>query len=962
MRPRAPRLLLVFVYLLLLVVSGCGSDRPNSNLRTGPQGAPLEWPEVTNQMKPWSRWWWMGSILDQNDLAAEMEKYAEVGLGGLEVTPIYGVKGHEHRFVSYLTDDWMDRLEFTLKQADRLGLGIDMATGNGWPFGGPWVGAESACRNIQHRTFRLKAGERLETPVTLVQKPLLRAVGRRLSIDQIQEPIKENFDLQGLALEQVRFEKPLPLQALMATSDRGDTLDLTGDVNDAGILDWVAPEGDWTLYALFLGWHGKMVERAGPGGEGNVIDHFSKKALKSYLSHFDRAYRGHRVKSLRAYFNDSYEVDDAAGESNWTQEFMDEFKRRRRYDLREHLPLLLGPPSENGLRVLCDYRETISDLLLEEFTEVWTDWARRKRAQTRNQAHGSPANILDLYAASGIPETEGSDLIKFKFASSAAHVTGKPLVSSEAATWMDEHFRGTLAQAKQWIDAYLLGGVNHNCYHGTTFSPAGEPWPGWMFYASVHFGPTNPFWTDFTKLNQYVTRCQSFMQAGRPDNDVLLYYPVYDTWSQRGRSLLQHFDGSAEGTMVRALGEAMLGAGYTFDFVSDRQLADVKFKGGMLETGGTQYKVVMVPKCSIMPSETLVKLMALAEKGATILFHNQLPTDVPGLYDMEERRQIFKDQVARLGFTQPASQLQTVEIGKGQVMLGHDLNALLSLAKVERERMPGKGLKFERRQYDQGRIYFINNAGDRPVDQWVRVTRQPMKAVALFDPMTEETGLGAMRLTARGVPEVYLQLAPGQSVILKTFDREIEGPDYVYTTSSNQAVALSGQWSLNFVSGGPELPDAPDSVSLGSWTDLDIQGVREFSGSAEYEIVFARPSAEVDYWWIDMGTVRHSARVMLNGQDIGTVIGEPYRIRVPDDWIKPHNVLTVEVSNLMANRAAHLDQQGVPYKKFYNVNFPARRPENRGADGLFNAAKWTPDPSGLLGPVRLIPVMQMQPR
>ena len=152
--------LILFTFLLFLV-SGCGSDNPKSSLETGDLGAELDWPEVTSQTKPWSRWWWMGSILDQNDLATEMEKYAAAGLGGLEITPIYGVKGYEDQFIPYLNSEWMDTFEFTLKQADRLGLGIDMATGNGWPFGGNWVGAETACRNIQHRTFTLRTGQRL---------------------------------------------------------------------------------------------------------------------------------------------------------------------------------------------------------------------------------------------------------------------------------------------------------------------------------------------------------------------------------------------------------------------------------------------------------------------------------------------------------------------------------------------------------------------------------------------------------------------------------------------------------------------------------------------------------------------------------------------------------------------------------------------------------------------------------
>jgi hypothetical protein len=61
----------------------------------------------------------------------------------------------------------------------------------------------------------------------------------------------------------------------------------------------------------------------------------------------------------------------------------------------------------------------------------------------------------------------------------------------------------------------------------------------------------------------------------------------------------------------------------------------------------------------------------------------------------------------------------------------------------------------------------------------------------------------------------------------------------------------------------------------------------------------------------------------------------------------------------MANRIAHLDRQNIPWKKFYNINFPARRRENRDNDGLFTAANWPAKPSGLIGPVKLIPVDRM---
>ena len=132
-----------------------------------------------------------------------------------------------------------------------------------------------------------------------------------------------------------------PLQSLMAYSDEGEIIDLTNRVSTEGELDWTAPAGSWTLYAVFQGWHGKMVERAAPGGEGNVIDHFSAEAIQNYLAQFDRAFSESDISYLRAFFNDSYEVDDARGQANSTPNLLEEFQKRRGYDLRRTLANLV---------------------------------------------------------------------------------------------------------------------------------------------------------------------------------------------------------------------------------------------------------------------------------------------------------------------------------------------------------------------------------------------------------------------------------------------------------------------------------------------------------------------------------------------------------------------------------------------------------------------------------------------
>jgi hypothetical protein len=219
--------------------------------------------------------------------------------------------------------------------------------------------------------------------------------------------------------------------------------------------------------------------------------------------------------------------------------------------------------------------------------------------------------------------------------------------------------------------------------------------------------------------------------------------------------------------------------------------------------------------------------------------------------------------------------------------------------------------------------------------------------------MLGQRGLAALRTSQTGTTEVYLQLASGQSCIVKTFETVVTGPLYGYLQVVGEPQQVSGVWSVSFVEGGPELPLAVETRELGSWTNLDDEKVKKFSGTARYIITFDRPVGQADGWLLDLGRVCKSAAVEFNGQDLGTLIGPPYRILIHAELMKDKNILEIKVSNLMANRIADMDRRGVNYRKFYNVNFPARIVVNRGSDGLFNASHWPVRDSGLLGPVTL---------
>ena len=504
-------------------------------------GTSLAWPPAQVQTRPWTYWWWPGSAVDPPNLTHELERYRDAGLGGVHIIPIYGAKGYEARYVEYLSPRWMELLRHTLREARRLGLDVDMTTGSGWCFGGPGIGPREASAQAVVKTYDVPRGG--------------------------------NFSQ--------RLDKSAVL-SLMAFGPEGKTVDLTDRLGADGRIEWTPPAGDWRVYAVSERPTSK-VKRAAPGGEGYMLNPFFGEAMRLYLGRFTEAFGRYDGPLPRAMYHDSFEYA-----ADWSPDLFAEFQKRRGYRLQDELPAMFGDArDEHTARVKSDYRETIADMMLENVFPQWVEWCRARGIRTRNQAHGSPGNLLDLYALAGIPETEmfhqDRSTLVARMASSAAHVTGRGLVAAETGTWLKEHFTETLADIKALADQLFLSGVNHVVYHGTAYSPDDAPWPGWLFYASTEMNPRNSIWRDVPALNAYITRAQSILQSGTPDNDVLLYWPIYDLWHDAAGTpvrLTVHGREWLEGQPLGHLAQRLADRGFSYDYVSDRQLAGAGAAGG----------------------------------------------------------------------------------------------------------------------------------------------------------------------------------------------------------------------------------------------------------------------------------------------------------------------------------------------------------------------------------------------
>ena len=155
------------------------------------------------------------------------------------------------------------------------------------------------------------------------------------------------------------------------------------------------------------------------------------------------------------------------------------------------------------------------------------------------------------------------------------------------------------------------------------------------------------------------------------------------------------------------------------------------------------------------------------------------------------------------------------------------------------------------------------------------------------------------------------------------------------------------------------MPDTKVIEKLVSWTEFGGEQVKDFSGTAKYSVSFRKPAGKAEIWSLNLGKVRESARVYLNGKELAILIGPDYEIIIEDNLLKKNNTIEIKVSNLSINRVAYADRNKVPWKIFYNINMSGRLKQST-KNGLFDASDLQPLESGLLGPVTLTAVKKLK--
>ncbi len=200
---------------------------------------------------------------------------------------------------------------------------------------------------------------------------------------------------------------------------REEIIDLTSKMEIDGSLSWHAPEGDWSIMRIGYSCTESHVSTSSGNWQGSVLDYMSKEAFDFYWSDvvepIFKAAGDHVGTTLKYMETDSWEC----GGMNWTDNFSEEFKQYRGYDLVNYLPIVAGyviDDTTTSNAFLSDFRKTLGDLVAYNHYARFQEYAHKYNMGIQPESAGPHAGPMD-----GIKNYGFSDIVMSEFWSPSPH-------------------------------------------------------------------------------------------------------------------------------------------------------------------------------------------------------------------------------------------------------------------------------------------------------------------------------------------------------------------------------------------------------------------------------------------------------------------------------------------------------------------------------------------------------------
>ena len=952
--------------------------------------------------KPSCFWWWFNSLVDKQGITRDLEEFKKKGMGGVTLVCTgndYGVADMPRGPV-FLSSQWLELYRYALEEAARLGLEVGVNFGGGgWSMGGAWIPPELNSRwfvqseltilgpqsfsgklpvpdpragykppfhgNVSH--YMTWSKDKMDYRVnSIVAFKEIEGEGAGLGEERMKLLDAKSNRLDGPYNVPAPEVMGVPLKPWKAYPDDkpiaiAGVVDLTSKVKDDGTLAWNVPLGKWTIITTGHVATGADVRCILPEvGYVLEIDWLNRAATDFHFKNLGEVLLKEAGplagKTLKYFVTDSFED----GYPNWTDNLLKEFKKYRGYDPTPYMPVFAGRivgNAEISDRFLYDYRKTVADCFADNSLGRLAELSHPYGIKIQCEAAGpswSGTVCMDGLKNLGRcdnpmgefwnePEgvvRDGQNLVG-KQTATASHIYGKKTASAEAFTG-GSHWQQSPGILKPIADRAFCEGINRFVFHTMTSTRPKDGLPGYEYGAGTHFNPNVTWWQQAAEpWLSYVNRCQSLLQSGLFVGDVLYYN---GDWAPNIVDL-KHTDPS-------------LGKGYDYDVCNaEVLLTRLSVKNGrVVLPDGMSYHLLSLPDIKAMPVEVINKIRELVEAGATVV--GPKPERDPGLLNYPESDEHVKKTAGYLWGSINGITKKEGKIGKGRIIDGKTLREVLLsdgvLPDFEAVDTAGSAfIDFIHRTTPEAEIYFIANRNER-IETIKTIFRVEGRKPELWDPVSGKKRTLPGFEIENGRTKISLEFKPYESMFIvfpklasrtlaKNFKNFIHLKP-VYELSGSWDVQFNKEWFYPTDGLNPEQANGMFTFNkLEDWSTRSEAAIKHYSGTAFYTKIFDISNLSVPdkkEVFLDLGSVKESVRVRLNGSDLGVVWCYPWHVEVSKVLKSGKNKLELEIVNLWPNRL--IGDTSLPVEK---------RKTNT------NVITYKPDspllPSGLIGPVTL---------
>ncbi|KMQ64477.1 glycoside hydrolase family 2 [Chryseobacterium angstadtii] len=840
-----------------------------------------------NQYRPFVRWWWNGNKIEKAELARELRVLKAAGIGGVEINPIsFPLRTDDmgKPSVEWLSDEWIELLKFTLEEAESLDMTCDLLVGTGFPMGGDFLEKEECSQIVVLAVKKLKGPLKTEFSLFDLYK-------------EADPAITSPYSGRTMEMLEVKLV-PDPLNHMDKVINLSDQI-------QSGMIRVSVPKGNYAVYGLVKINRFMSVIQGAPGGMGPVLNHYDTAAVKKYLNRMSNTIQqkiGPLKGKVRSFFIDSLETEG----TNWNSDMMNEFQKRRGYDLYPYLAFVLFKIGSMGNttgtnilypvktepefkkminRMRYDFELTKAEIFRERFADTFVQWCKDNNIKSRAQGYGRGYFPLEGSFDLDIPEGEtwlkygiGEDISEEKFTqypwhlgrgntminklvSSAAHLKDKKLISSEELTNTDMVFNEALEILKIAGDQSTISGVTHPVFHGFNYSPPEAAFPGWITYGG-YFNEKNTIWPYFKHYTDYRARLSAMLQQATMFADIALLAPFADQWSEFGAQN-EPFPVVVSPAYQALIWESVHQNGNACDYVSENVIKNSEVKKGFLTYEKRKYHTLFLIEVHSLDIAAAEKLHEFVNGGGKVFCIEAIPDRSSGwnnyeARDLEVQRWIEKMKAYPEHFihlNKPASDF-----------LGwyKSVQEKYNLTPYVKIREPKTFITQIRYHTDDAEISLINNSSSKHSAQLDLIFEKNViknKQAWLWDAVTGKR----FKLNA---PDGHLNinLGPADSKLI-VFDRHKKGTVWKESPlTGNDAKEINGQWNAEF----RHYDGTVKQEKLENLKDLkEIPEYAYFAGTVIYRNSFRLEDKETAHY-INLGNVFGICEVSVNGKELGT--------------------------------------------------------------------------------------------